>query len=232
MTILAATAWPSNAELIEAVAEVGYLRREWETLDLTYGKGTFWKRWRPDILVTNDLYPQYGHGAEVQNQHDFRYTPWLPLSFEVVVFDPPYKLKGTSTDNVDERYGINEYLSISERHYLMVEGLREASRLTRRYVLAKCQDQVASGRMHWQTHMLMHHGEMYGLRPVDSFLLLSHRAQPMEWACSACNGTGSAYPREPHHGACRFCDGAGRKTRTQRHAHRNYSTLLVFERVT
>jgi hypothetical protein len=195
--VLAAYAWRSNAELIEACARLGYLRSEWRTLDLTYGKGVFWKRWRPDHLTTNDLNP------EVPTWNfDFRCTGWNDATFDVVAFDPPYKLNGTSQDAMDGRYGVDDaYVPIPARHQLMLDGLTEAARLVkpRGIVLAKCQDQVSSGRVWWQTDLLTEHGRTVGLNKIDRLdLLVTPRKQP--------------------------------EGRRQVHASRNYSTLLVFKK--
>lgn len=42
--VLAATAWKTNADLIVDCARLGYLRKEWITLDPTYGRGLWWAR--------------------------------------------------------------------------------------------------------------------------------------------------------------------------------------------
>lgn len=187
--ILAATAWPTNAHLIEACAGLGYLRSDWLTLDPTYGKGTFWRRWRPDNLVTHDL--------GIDNT-DFRNLHYPDSYFQAVVFDPPYKLNGTPTPSVDDRYGVGSAASIKERHTLMLDGLTDCIRVLtpRGYLLVKCQDQVASGRVHWQTRMMADYAESYGLRLVDSMLMLT-RPRPQ---------------------------------RSQVHARRNYSTLLILRK--
>ena len=44
--------------------------------------------------------------------------------------------------------------------------------------MAKCMDQVCSGRVHWQTHMMAAHAEALGCRLVDSILVLGEREQP------------------------------------------------------
>lgn len=88
-TVLAATSWPTNGHMIEAVAGLGFLAREWLTLDLTWGRGTFWKRWRPDRLVTNDL------GKNRPDVRcDARCSPFRDGTFKATVVDLPYKLNG------------------------------------------------------------------------------------------------------------------------------------------
>ena len=46
-------------------ATLGYLRPEWTTLDATYGLGRFWKLWRPEVLIGNDLH------TEADTHHSF-----------------------------------------------------------------------------------------------------------------------------------------------------------------
>src|SRR5688572_16542597 len=95
--IYAISPYKSNAELIEAAAKLGYLKREWVTLDPTYGNGTFWKLWRPEALYCHDL---------AWTGMDFTNLTYQDSHFDAVVFDPPYKLNGTPTPGVDTRYGV------------------------------------------------------------------------------------------------------------------------------
>jgi hypothetical protein len=187
----------TNAELIADCNRLGYLAGP--VLDVTYGRGAFWSAYRPRDLTTNDLDPTLG----AQHHHDFRHLPWADRCFATVVYDPPYKLSGTSkrrgASALNARYGIgDDYLPVNERHALIVGGLIEVCRVARSFVLAKCADQVASGRVHWQTDMLTAAAVRAGWRKVDALFVVSYREQP----------TGTA----------------------QVHARRDYSTLLVFGR--
>lgn len=188
--VLASSDWKTNGHLIADVARLGYIRPDDAVCDLTYGRGTWWKVWRPDVLVTLD------------DEVDFRSTGFADDVFDVVTFDPPYKLNGRPDPKIDERYGVHERASTAERLDLMREGLHEAARITKSggYVLAKCQDQVVSGAIVWQTHILHQAAHMVGMDQVDRFDMTGqHRKQPMEG-------------------------------RTQRHAHGRPSTLLVFQK--
>lgn len=172
-TVLAAHRWPTNAHLIEDVARIGYLRKDWPTLDPTYGKGVWWKRWRPDNLTTHDRY--------TLDNVDFRCLPHTNGEFKVVAFDPPYKLNGTPTPATDGRYGVDVIASWQERHTLIRDGLTECTRVLMAggYLLLKCQDQVCSGEVRWQTDEFTRHALSLGLDKVDRFDLLgSGRPQP------------------------------------------------------
>jgi hypothetical protein len=196
MTVLAAFAWKSNAELIADVAKLGYL--DGQVLDCTYGAGVFWKAYRPEKLTTHDLR---------LDGVDFRDLPHPDGTFDSSVIDGPYKLNGTSSAP-DVRYGVEEYASPGERHALICEGIAECARVTvpRGYLLVKCQDQVCSGRVWWQTDIFTRHAEALGLVKVDRFDLL---------------GRGRPQPERTRQ------DG---KPSRQQHAHQRPSTLLVLRK--
>ena len=149
MTILAAHKWATNGDLIADVAGLGFIHGS--VLDATYGEGVFWSKTRPEGLITNDLYKPADH------QFDFTsFPPSWGDRYDCVVFDPPYKLNGTPTEAVDGRYGVDKVATLQERLDLIVKGAIECMRLVRTggYLLVKCQDQVASGRMHFQSDLI------------------------------------------------------------------------------
>lgn len=200
MTIYAAHAWPSNADLVAAIADdpLGYLRTEWLTLDATWGLGRFWSKWKPARLIAADGRPTKARDLCA----DFRALPFADGTFDAVVFDPPYKLNGTPSKggpaSSDHAYGVDEPATLAERSALILDGFAECARVTAPggYLLAKCQDQVNGGHVRWQTHRLAVEGFAAGLDLVDELHVLGGREQP-----------------------------PGRR---QAHARRNFSTLLVF----
>lgn len=197
-TVLAAHSWRDNGELIADVAALGYLRLEDRTLDMTWGRGRFWTRFRPTVLVGVDL------NTDADVRADNADLPFADSTFDAVVYDPPYKLNGTpSLGDFDNRYGVDRATRWQDRHDLIIEGIDEAARVLRSggVFLLKCQDQVCSGAMRWQTDEFSEAARNVGLEKIDRFDLLGkHRPQPMEG-------------------------------RTQRHAHGRPSTLLVFRAV-
>lgn len=195
--VLAATAWPTNGHLIEAAAQLGYLRRSDVVVDATYGRGVYWRRWQPDTLIAHDL---------KLDGVDFRKLPEADRSVDVVVLDGPFKLNGTDAGD-GERYGVDIPASWQGRHALICEGITEAARVLRLRgkLLVKCQNQVCSGKVRWQTRIFAEHAESLGFELVDELLLLRR-------------GKGRTQPKRTRK------DG---KPSVQQHAHRNYSSLLV-----
>lgn len=171
----------NNAQAVVDCLTMGYLADETLVADLTYGLGRWWRIWKPkpDFFFPSDIDATKSPDGGVI---DFRATPYPADMFATTCFDPPYKLNGTSTKGSpsDEHYGVADNLSIMERHTLMLEGLTEARRITAPggFVLSKCQDQVSSGRMQWQTHMMALHAGAIGLEYHDSLLVLAYREQP------------------------------------------------------
>lgn len=212
--ILAATAWPSNAELIADIHQLGYLRDTDHTLDPTYGQGTWWKTWRPEKLTAH-------HRAA--DGSDFRHLPHPDGTFDVVAYDPPYVCPGgraTSTiADMHDRYGMNEggcadpdFTTPDQLQQIINDGLTEMARLVQPaatraltadrpngIILVKCKDYIWSGRLHEGVHHTRIHAERLGLVVEDR---LEHIGRP----------------------------GPQSQTR-QVHARRNLSTLLVLRRL-
>jgi hypothetical protein len=228
-TVLAFSTARNNAELIEQVAHLGYLERDWRVLDPTFGRGRFWRRWRPLELVAHDIDPERAPDGPA----DFRALPYPDESFDAVVLDGPYKLNGAAGSHAsDDDYGVAAKATVEQRHQLIRDGITEAARVVRParrarvdrgrtelvggIVLVKCQDQVNAGVIRWQRREFADHAETVGLELVDELHLLGYRAQPA---------------RTRRHGECRGagCAGCtdGRVPSRQEHAARNYSTLLV-----
>jgi len=228
--VLSIGTWRDNAELIADVARLpGYLEPErgdpWSVLDVTYGvAGGFWKRYRPATLVTNDLATEAEMGSRVvpvETDHHWSYLA-IPLdanSFDVVVFDPPYKLNGTpALGEQDVRFGTTKRTSRDEVLTDMRLGAIECYRVARRRLFVKCMDQVEGGEMRWQTDLITraiedrclcgHDRETHvtgvcedalacgcrgftGGRKMDRFdIPLAGREQPKDRKCPTCDGDG------------------------------------------
>lgn len=208
--ILAAGVWPENGDLIVACEALGYLDADWPTLDPTYGRGVWWKRWRPRNLVTNDLDPS----KATDHHFDYRQIELPDASFRAITFDPPYVAPGgrkTSTaPEFNDRYGLVE--TPATPTLLQVQndaGLAEMFRLVEPggFVLAKCKNYVWSGKWFGGVHRTEDAGLALGFTIQDEFV-------------HASKGSGMQPPRTR-------ADGAPVR---QHHASNNYSTLIVFRR--
>ena len=191
--IMADGPFHDNGDLIAHVASLGYI--EGRVLDLTYGRGKFWTDFTPERLCTNDI----DETTDAFLNHDFRATGFETGAYDTVVFDPPYRLRGTpSLGEMDDRYGTTDPATRRDVIALLVGGAAEACRLSNKWVLVKCQDQVEGGQVRWQTDVVTAVAWAASFDKVDWFILNGGRRQP-----------------------------AGR---SQQHARREFSTLLVFRR--
>lgn len=200
MTIMVMGERTTNAQLVVDLNALGYLHKDWITLDPTYGTGRFWTLWKPDFLLRSDRYVQADKWVCA---FDFTDLPLTDRGVNVVVFDPPYKLNGTSTGKgasaLDEGYGVQHWLSWQDRHGLIRDGIRECARVASDVLIVKCQDQVCGGKKRWQTREFAEFGESCGFRLADQLHVGGFRPQP-----------------------------PGRR---QEHAQQDYSTALIFKRL-
>lgn len=138
-SILGSVVVGTNADLIAAVAPF-YLAGS--VMDVTYGEGAWWRRFRPENLITHDL---------KTDGVDFTALPESDRSVDAVCFDPPYIPQGGySTSTMPEfvrRFGLTSR-SRSELWDLIGAGLAECARVSRRFVLVKCCDFVNGGAFH------------------------------------------------------------------------------------
>jgi hypothetical protein len=169
--------WPTNGHLIADCARLGLLRPEWPTLDVTYGYGTFWNVWKPDVLVGCDLNPAK---SPIGYPVDYTALPFPDRSHTVVVFDPDYKLTGTpwNTGGTDERYGTDKPMRWQDRMANIRAGARECARVADLMVFVKCQDQVVSSKIRWQTRAVADEVEPFGFGLRARFDFLGGREQP------------------------------------------------------
>lgn len=173
--ILAASSWPTNADLIADVAAL-YFEPVAQILDVTYGMGNWWTKWRPPILLAHDLYTLDGV--------DFRHLPEMTDSVEVVAFDPPYvAMGGRDTSNLPDmtaRYGmLNAARTPSDLRVYIRDGLEECGRVASHLIIVKCQDYISSGRYQPATHWLLEDAGKMGLELIDRFEHITRpRPQP------------------------------------------------------
>lgn len=235
----AAAEWPTNAELIAECFRLGYLHRDRLTLDATYGKGVWWRKERPDDLVTNDLDAK--RSPESEHHEDFREMSFASGIFPQIAYDPPYAATGgKSTSTVPDminRFGRDQApMSSNGTQQLINDGLTEMYRLAtprRRgtkgalggIVLCKCMPYVWSGSL-WEGDVLTrNHAVDLGFEVLTKFIHV-----------------GGAGPQDPNRTKkCPECDGGrfkkctsgcedGRVPSVQVSPWNNYSVLYVFRK--
>lgn len=212
--VMSYASYRNNSHLLATAADM-WVRPGWTVLDPTYGLGNFYKKWRPPLLVAHDLH----HAKAPNGQVDFRHLPYRCDSFDLVIFDPPFKLNGQPDPELDERYGVDERQTWRQRMTLCFEGITECARVADKMLMVKCQDQVVSQHVRWQTFEFTQHAMDLGWDLVDRFDMLRYRSQGERVKKhSPCKGQG-----------CAGCD-EGRVPSIQAHSARNSSSLLVFEK--
>lgn len=209
--IFAAYPWKSNADLILDCSRIGYIRRDDIVLDPTYGKGVWWKKFKPITLIRHDKY--------VLDGIDFRHLPEEDESVHVVAFDPPYVSPGgretTTIPEFHDRFGMQTTpTDPAENVEMALAGIKEAHRvlMPRRrgrggILIVKAQDYITSGKFFDGVYRVERYcKEELGLKQVDRMEMLT---------------SGSRQPERTRK------DGRPSK---QQHFRRNISTMLVFEK--
>lgn len=175
--ILACNNWPTNAHLIEDVAKLGYLKRSDLTLDSTYGKGVWWRRWRPKVLFDHDL---------AIDGHDFRDLPYEDETFDAVAFDPPYvSIGGRETTKIKkfyDQYGLRGAPTSPEALQMLInDGLTEQWRLVKTggIVIVKAMSYVSSGKLYFGDYHTLQHALWLRFKIEDRFIMHGRpRQQP------------------------------------------------------
>lgn len=177
MTVFAIGEWRTNAEMIrDAVVPLGYVKKNSVTLDPTWGYGRWWSLWEPDVLIGSDIdIAKSPLGISI----DYRSMPFPDEMYDVVAFDPVYKLNGAPSQK-DERYGAHVVKTRSDRLQDVYDGMTECTRVlvNKGILLLKVQDMVNGGKVHWQTDLCTNHAATIGLSKIDAFLFRSYRPQP------------------------------------------------------
>jgi hypothetical protein len=150
--IKSVTRWPTNAALIADVAQL-FPQLRGQVLDLTYGRGAWWAKMRPQHLAGVDLVNKGLPDHPVKDR--WRVTPDLFTvadfrdlgtgmpdgTWPVVAYDPPYepiseKQAASSTlDGFHDAYGIGARAGIPDiskpelLEQVVRDGLREAVRV-------------------------------------------------------------------------------------------------------
>jgi hypothetical protein len=225
--VLAAKVHRTNASLIADVARLGWLQKDYRTLDPTFGLGNWWTTWRPDDLTTR---------TRKIDGSDFTAMEFPDDSFEAIGYDPPYVAPGgrktTGMAAMHSAYGMDDTPPTPDLLQDLIDcGLRECFRVVepRRkkrggVVLVKCQNYVWSGRMFLGAHRTMQTALDIGFTVLDEFIHIDDAPRPQPERTRKC-----PIKHEPGDEAalCAMCEGTGRIASRQHHARRNLSNLIV-----
>lgn len=151
--------------------------------DVTFGKGAFWKgnHGARVNLTASDL---VSDGIDATN------LPYPDASFDMVVFDPPYRYVETRStpSHTDAQYRLSETLrevrpGLDGVLDLYRDGITEAARVLRwgGVAVVKCQDTVADGRQRWVHVEVMQWCEAAGMPVVDLSVVVTATPPPTRW---------------------------------------------------
>jgi hypothetical protein len=242
--VLTATRWRNNAHMVSSLAGEGlYLRPEWETIDLTTNSGKWWKEWRPDRLVTNDLDPKWNTDLH----ENIRTMPSIPdgtrtSGFKVVCVDLPYvSIGGRKTSTIpdfNDNYGLHDApRNPAETLVLLKDGLTTAARIAKiRNVGRAAKDACRRGETDaWDPvggivlYKCTNYISSQTLQPVVVDIINHARTIPglrfEDWFLHL--GEPGAQPKER---GKPDVDGK-RRPHVQKHGRSNCSHLLVFRRI-
>lgn len=231
--ILAADYYVNNARLFEAAAKL-WIKPDDVVVDPTFGKGSFYKRFRPVNLIATDLDPE--KCPDSPYGIDFRELPMDSGMADVVVFDPAYVVPGgreTSTiGEMNEAYGMGTTeANLASQWIVITDGLVECVRVLRPrgIIMVKCMNYISSASYHNIHADMIELMRSLGLKQVDQFMLVKKSGGPQPKnrtrKCPQCKGTGGDADVEGFE--CPSCGGAGRIATVQQHARNNVSFLIV-----
>jgi len=164
----------TNPGLIAAAAAL-WIAPEDRVVDVTYGRGVFWR----------DLPDQKVEATDLATGVDCRALPYDAASVDVLVFDPPYQPtfgKPDRTFGVGRSYRINEshLQTINDVLALYRDGLTEAARVVRPggRVMVKTQDLTYNHRLHLVHLDVLRLMATAGFDLVDMFVLVNQSRMP------------------------------------------------------
>lgn len=215
MTVLAATRWRDNAQMIaEAVVPLGYIKPDDWVIDLTFGGGKWWTDYKHPGPFLGCL-EVAGAALDRAASHPAHYKfPIVPDfrdarnladdGYDVVVFDPPYvSMGGRATSGMPEfmdRYGLENAATTPELLQKDNEaGLRTAHRICAPggLVLAKCAPYISSGVRKDGDWWARDAALKMGFKIHDMFVHEGDvRAQPKTATCRKCMGRGQVCVEE------------------------------------
>lgn len=176
----------TNADLFPDILRL-YVPDHSKVLDMTYGRGVFWKNVDKNnyTLIMNDLDPDrgitsYDAGDLPEEWEDY---------FDAVVYDPPYLYTGgfrTLKASIDKGYKNKVRASkgisgVARVHQMYAQAYIEAYRVLKKkgIFIVKCMDQVMSGKQTWMHSEMQRLAEILGFKSKDLFVLVANSTPTM-----------------------------------------------------
>lgn len=158
-----------NADLIADHVVPLWITPDDFVMDVTYGRGKWWTKYRPPFFIAHDLH--------TLDRVDFRHLPEADDSVDVIAFDPPYIPPGgreTSTvKGMHAAYGMGTMpATVSETFELIADGIKECARVLapNGRLLVKCQDFITSGKFQPAHDLVIGSALLSSLEQVDEFI--------------------------------------------------------------
>lgn len=159
----------TNADLFPDILSL-YAKEGYTIADVTYGKGSFWKK--TDKNKYNLL------ATDLKGGIDLRILPYLNESLDVLVLDPPYahSSKTPIKMSIEKQYALNSIQGRDAIQDLYHSGIVEGKRVLKDngILILKCQDEIMSGRQWWNHIELMQYCFNLGFIGEDLFILVQN----------------------------------------------------------
>ena len=144
-------------------------------LDVTYGKGVFWRK------VDTDVYDF--HPSDIMTHIDYNTLPYKSASADMVVFDPPYM-----GHNGGKNYAVARNYNIDVPKYhkdyiprLYFNAIAEARNVLKKggKLVVKCQDEIQSGKQNMNHITIIQECVQNGWCIDDLFVVVQKHAPMM-----------------------------------------------------
>lgn len=158
------TAYHGNNDILVQQVMKLYSAPGDKVIDVTYGKGAFWKR--VDLTQYDFI------GSDLKSGVDFNNLPYDDNSKDIHVLDPPYGRNNTK-GNI-EAYALTNTRSHNDILKMYESGMKEAYRVLkhRGYSFVKCQDEVHGGKNHYTHIEIEKIARELGFKIKDLFILV------------------------------------------------------------
>jgi SAM-dependent methyltransferase len=157
----------NNEDLFTNILKLYVPEGSW-VADVTYGKGRFWNK------VDKTKYHLVA--TDIETGTDLRHLPHSGKSFDAVVLDPPYAHSSSTPikPSIADTYNLNIISGRANIRALYVEGVKEARRVLKDggILIVKCQDEIESGKQHWNHIDIMAQTDALGFEALDFFILV------------------------------------------------------------